>query len=571
MTSKYNYIIGFLVVVICFLITAIYVQHEPRSTPRTITPDKIKKIENNQRHTNINSKEKVAQTYYIDQTGGNNRETGTSMDRAWKNFSILKKKTFSPGDSILLKRGEKWQKTLFSPKGGTEGKPIIIDAYGTGTLPVIDVQNNYPNAIRVYHSYVTINNIRVENSNRTGINISVRGGLKNIKLNKLKVLNSGTNGIAVFEGGTKLEISDCYIEKANNNGIHLGGSPENKLSDVVIRGCHVKNISDNDGITIHQDGKGNTAGSNFLIKNNLSEMCGEQGFDITTGENILLLNNKSINNGQGGILVGHSAKHITIQGHISTDEPTQNQSAAINLAGKGNIRLLKSVIKGNGYHLLKVQTKNVAVFNNNFIWDKGRAPVDISAKIENIVFINNIVYSKQPKMSRIRFLEASRPPNYKSFYFDYNLYYMPDGEVNFYHNRNYPFKKYQTKFKIDTHSLGTNPGFVNPMIDEYQLKNNSPAIDAGCFLTHSTSQITKHKLQVKNALFFYKNPNHPQHITVKGITGIFKVIDIDYNANTITLDKQITLNSDHLIGLAHKNLRPDIGAYEFQGLPLPIN
>ena len=131
-------------------------------------------------------------------------------------------------------------------------------------------------------------------------------------------------------------------------------------------------------------------------------MCGEQGFDITTGENILLLNNKSINNGQGGILVGHSAKHITIQGHISTDEPTQNQSAAINLAGKGNIRLLKSVIKGNGYHLLKVQTKNIAVFNNNFIWDKGRAPVDISAKIENIVFINNIVYSKQPKLSRIR-------------------------------------------------------------------------------------------------------------------------------------------------------------------------
>jgi len=301
-------------------------------------------------------------------------------------------------------------------------------------------------------------------------------------------------------------------------------------------------------------------------------MCREQGFDITTGENILLLNNRSINNGQGGIMVGHSAKNITIQGHISTDEPTQNQSAAINLQGaQGNIRLLQSVIRGNGYHLLTVKTKDVAVFNNNFIWNKGKSPINISGKIENIIFINNIVYSKQPRMSRIRFLEASRPPNHTSFYFDYNLYYMSAGEVIFYHNRNYPFKKYQTMFKVDTHSLGTNPGFVNPMRDEYQLKNNSPAIDAASFLTHSLSQITEHKLQVKNALFFYKNPNHPQHITFKGINGIFKVVDVDYNANTITLDKQITLNSDHFIGLAHKNLRPDIGAYEFQGLPLPIN
>ncbi|RLB90462.1 MAG: hypothetical protein DRH26_09660, partial [Deltaproteobacteria bacterium] len=266
-----------------------------------------------------------------------------------------------------------------------------------------------------------------------------------------------------------------------------------------------------------------------------------------------------------------SAKNITIEGHKSTDEPTEQTSAAINLGGKfGNIRLLKSIVKGNGYHLLSIRTNHVAVFNNNFIWDGGGEPIDISGKIENIYFINNIVYSKQYQMRRIRFLEASRPPDYQSFYFDYNFYYTPDNEVVFYsNNKNYNFKEYQKAFKIEMHSQNINPAFTNPLQDEYELKKNSPAIDKGFFYTNPISQGVGNKFAVKNALFFYKNlvPDDYQCIMFKGINEEYNVVDVDYENNTISLNKDIKFAPTDEIGLCYIQAALDIGSNEFEKLP----
>lgn len=575
--SKLNLLIVFLLFVICCLIGTMYYQSNNLniSSLKTTNTKFINKLTNQQTPAGPNAKREVAQIYYVDRTNGDNRAAGISMDEAWKDFSILKNISFAQGDTILLKRGEVWNQTLYSPAGGTEKEPIIIDAYGSGILPVIDVQNKHSVAIRVYNSYVSINNMRVQNSTNDCISISVNGGLKKIKLKNIEILNAGNNGIGVIKGGTNLEIRGCYIENASNNGIYLGGSPENKLSNVIVSDCHIKNVSANDGITIHEDGKGNTAGSNFLLKNNISEMCAEQGFDITTGENILLLNNISYNNKHGGVLTGHSAQNITIKGHISTDEPTGKTSAAINIAGRlGNIRLLKSVIKGNGYHLLKISTNNVTIFNNNFIWNGGASPIDITGKIENIYFVNNIVYSKQYQMRRIRFLEASRPPDYQSFYFDYNLYHASDNDVIFYsNNKNYNFKEYQKAFKVEMHSQNINPAFTNPLQDEYQLTKNSPAIDKGCFYTNPVSQGVGNKLIVKNALFFYKNFGSDDHqcIMVKGNNETYNVVDVNYEANTIFLNKEIKFASTDEIGLCYTQAALDIGKYEFGNLPQSSN
>ena len=576
MRSKYSLLVTFLLSIICFLIAAIYFQsmHLNKSSSGVITHDRdnISEIQKDDYHPVINVKDKKdgSKIYYIDYTKGNNRASGTSKDKAWKDFANIKKRSFAEGDTILLKRGEIWDQTLFPPAGGNESGQVFIDAYGTGELPVIDVQNRLSAAIRIYHSYISINNLRIQNSTNDCIAISVDGGLSSIKLKNIEILNAGNNGIAVSNGGKNLEISGCYIENAHNNGIYLGGSAENKLGDVKIYDCHIIKASGNDGITIHEDGKGNTAGSNFLFKNNIAEMCAEQGFDITTGENILLLNNISNMNRQGGIVVGHSAKNITIKGHKSTDEPTEKTSAAINLMGLGNIRLLNSIVKGNGYHLLSISTNNVAVANNNFIWNGGEEPIDISGKIENIYFINNIVYSKQYQMRRIRFLEASRPPDYQSFYFDYNLYHVPDNDVIFYsNNRNYNFKEYQKAFKVEMNSRNVNPEFSNPLQDEYQLKQNSPAIDRGCFYTNPVSQGIKNKFAVKNALFFYKNfvSDDYQRIMFKGINETYDVVDVNYENNTISLNKDTRFALNDEIGTCYTQAALDIGAHEFEKLP----
>ncbi|CCK81816.1 right-handed parallel beta-helix repeat-containing protein [Desulfobacula toluolica] len=594
--TKGNILIAFLLIIICFLLSIIYFQKanwddiSERNAPlSSVYPHgkmKVTDVIDHDSHMKMpamggvpntvgkhpssrysaDTEYKENKVYYIDNTRGNNRNSGTSIDKPWKDFSNIKKVSFAHGSMILLKRGEVWNNTLFTPPGGNEKAAIIIGSYGQGDLPVIDMQKSHSVGIRIYHSYISIQDLRIQNSAKTCVAVSAKG-FKNIQLKNLEILNSGNNGISVHKGGTGLNISGCYIENSDNNGIHLGGSAENKLSNVVISECHIKTVLKNDGITIHEDGFGHTAGFNFLLKNNFAEMCAEEGFDITTGRDILLLNNRSDQNQHGGVVVGHSAQNVTIRGHISSNEPTKMTSAAINLAGgSGTIRLMNSIIKGDGYHLLLIRTSNIAVFNNNFIWNGGSAPIDISGKIDNVYFINNIIASKQNKMSRIRFLEALRPPDHSSFYFDYNLYYTPDNHVVFYHNkRNYDFKQYQNAFKVDQHSRNINPEFADFFQDEYHLRENSPAINHGCFYTSPVSQEIKNQLVVNNALFFYKNINsdHTQCIMFKGLNKLFHIVDVDYKSNIILLNEAVDPKFLDGIGGCYHQSGLDIGAHEF--------
>ena len=79
-----------------------------------------------------------AATYYIDCPAGSDGAAGTSAATAWRTLARVAATTFSPGDSILLKRGTRCAGQL-SPKGsGEPERPIRVGAYGTGALPVID-------------------------------------------------------------------------------------------------------------------------------------------------------------------------------------------------------------------------------------------------------------------------------------------------------------------------------------------------------------------------------------------------------------------------------------------------
>lgn len=66
------------------------------------------------------------QDYYLDATGGDDANDGTSPDKAWKSLTNANETTFSPGDRILLKAGEVWENQQLWPKGsGEEGRPYV--------------------------------------------------------------------------------------------------------------------------------------------------------------------------------------------------------------------------------------------------------------------------------------------------------------------------------------------------------------------------------------------------------------------------------------------------------------
>src|SRR5215471_7051148 len=76
-------------------------------------------------------------TYYVDAKNGNDRNSGTSPSSAWKSVEKVNGFQFEPGDSILFKRGEIWREQLDFPSSGAQGRTIVLDAYGSGALPVI--------------------------------------------------------------------------------------------------------------------------------------------------------------------------------------------------------------------------------------------------------------------------------------------------------------------------------------------------------------------------------------------------------------------------------------------------
>ncbi|HHW00552.1 MAG TPA: hypothetical protein GXX36_13465 [Clostridiaceae bacterium] len=77
-------------------------------------------------------------TYYVDAVNGNDNNSGTSPNAAWKTLTKVNSTTFQPGDRILFKAGCTWNGQLWPKGSGTEGNPIVIDMYGTGSKPLFD-------------------------------------------------------------------------------------------------------------------------------------------------------------------------------------------------------------------------------------------------------------------------------------------------------------------------------------------------------------------------------------------------------------------------------------------------
>lgn len=78
-------------------------------------------------------------TYYVDAVSGNDTNNGTSTSSAWKTINRLNTAatTFSPGTMVCFKRGGTYPGTIQLPVSGTQSAPIVYNAYGSGSAPVI--------------------------------------------------------------------------------------------------------------------------------------------------------------------------------------------------------------------------------------------------------------------------------------------------------------------------------------------------------------------------------------------------------------------------------------------------
>jgi len=88
--------------------------------------------------TLIITKEAGATNYYIS-AKGNDAANGLSPRTPWLTIAKINRSAFSPGDSILFKRGDAWREgeALYGLSNGAPGHPVVFGAYGKGAKPLI--------------------------------------------------------------------------------------------------------------------------------------------------------------------------------------------------------------------------------------------------------------------------------------------------------------------------------------------------------------------------------------------------------------------------------------------------
>jgi len=75
-------------------------------------------------------------TFYVDSEKGCDAAEGTAKKTAWQTLDKVNAVTLIPGDQVLFKRGGLWR-GQFVPQSGSNGKPILYGAYGTGDKPIL--------------------------------------------------------------------------------------------------------------------------------------------------------------------------------------------------------------------------------------------------------------------------------------------------------------------------------------------------------------------------------------------------------------------------------------------------
>ncbi len=110
-------------------------------------------------------------TYYIDALNGDNSNSGTSEEEAWKDLGgFTGKQALTAGVSVLFKCGGTYDFNVeLKDIIGTKENPFVISSYGEGERPILTTQVNDEILTLIDCSYITISNLQMVAPNGGGI------------------------------------------------------------------------------------------------------------------------------------------------------------------------------------------------------------------------------------------------------------------------------------------------------------------------------------------------------------------------------------------------------------------
>ena len=224
--------------------------------------------------------------YFVDDTSGNDLNSGLSSRTAWQTLAKVSSVTFQPGDKILLKSGGSWLGQMELKGSGTDANPIIVDSYGQGNRPFIN-GDGYKAAVLLHSvSGWEVNSLEIINDTNT-----VRSGVETYRAGVLATTSSGYYSHIYLRN---LVIHDIYPQSGPfGYGIHVEAASKQGgagFSNVRIQDNQIS-YTGYHGIFVRTTGDKSMFNTNIIISGNSCFHVGSAGMETGHCDGVLVENN----------------------------------------------------------------------------------------------------------------------------------------------------------------------------------------------------------------------------------------------------------------------------------------
>jgi len=369
-----------------------------------------------------------AMTYFVDSSNGRDENTGTTPQSPLRTIAKINAMSFVPGDTVRFRRGGLWTGQLNIIHSGTEAQRIVYTSYGDGPDPVVK-NPGIPSgsAINITADWIVVEHFLVREAHYAGVSIS-KGADHNI----VRHIEATQVGMGIGVSGRSNLLTKNYTH------------------DLTI----IKNTPGGDddygAVGIWLFGSGNEVSYNRML--NCKAPSLDYGFDGGMVEFYGNVDSSYVHhnwgeNCNGAFEVGGKADTLS------------DNIIAYNIS-------INNIVSG-GFHVggkFGVRLENFRVENNVFV-DMGKRDYTIGlwrgdSVVTDVQYRNNIFYI--PNHQRVSTTSG--------FTHQHNIYYLGKNTV--------------LGFAPGMGDLTEDPRFLKLNKQDFRLRKDSPAIDAGLLLKH---------------------------------------------------------------------------------------
>lgn len=516
---------------------------------------------------------------------GDDLNAGTSSAKPLRTIKAASTKA-QPGDIVQLMGGN-YSEAIVPQRSGAPGKPIVYRSYESAVAVIThSTRAAIKSAIDITDkSYITIDNIDV-NGVRPGPDASINHFATLTRARHVVIRNgdfryaNGWHAVGVRGGSSHITIEDNTFD-------HIG----------VYDNGESSNSDYGDGIEIRSL-TSDPAPSHVLIQRNVlkhspHDLLRVQGVNCVIQDNTFDNSYRDLHGGNaGGRAVSLLGKDNVIQRNYFTGSGASSDAstnALIKVEGVGNIVRHNVLAYGQAEAIMSEAgewseyTTHMRIYQNT-LYSLGGAAwrmrlYDSGKGVGEGAFINNLVVDsrKNPGSSAadadLIFVVSLAGKGATANTRVAGNYIAPagdkaamaalvgfDGALDF----NAAATKHGALFNANTLKRAAFSGSLLSKIANFDLRSDSPGVDAGVFLTTVVGSGTGNKLRVVDSRFFTHGYGlvPGDVVQLKGSTERATITALDRASHTLTLSTALSHSDGQGIALAYQGSAPDVGARE---------